>query len=78
MTEVEEEEEEASQQGTHHSFGDGGMKILPCGQNDLKVVWNLKHNCDVQSVSPIINHTPLRPRGFRPAGQPVTKGKSTL
>lgn len=36
MTEV--EEEEASQQGTHHSFGDGGMKILPCGQNDLKVV----------------------------------------
>lgn len=38
MTEVEEEEEEASQQGTHHSFGDGGMEILPCGQNDLKVV----------------------------------------
>lgn len=37
MTEVE-EEEEASQQGTHHSFGDGGIKILPCGQNDLKVV----------------------------------------
>lgn len=50
-----------------------GLKLLPCGHNDLKAVWKLKHNHGLRSVSPISRHTL-----FRPTGQPVTKANQHL
>lgn len=51
----------------------GGSELLPCGQDDLRAVWRLKHKCGLRSVSPISSHTLLWP-----TGRPVTKTNQHL